>query len=53
VLLVESSVGGVRGGGASLTGQGRALLERYRALEANVMKLVSAEAADLMKLFEV
>ena len=52
VPLVESTAGGVRGGGARLTAQGVVLLERYRGLEASVKALVTAEAKDLVKMFE-
>jgi molybdate transport system regulatory protein len=52
VPLVESAAGGVRGGGARLTAQGVVLLERYRGLEASVKALVTAEATDLVKMFE-
>lgn len=50
--LVETAAGGARGGGARLTQRGLALLERYRELESSVKRLIAAEAADLMHLFE-
>lgn len=51
--LVETTTGGVRGGGAKLTSQGAILLERYRELEASVNVLVQAEAVDLVKMLEI
>jgi len=50
--LVETAAGGVRGGGARLTAEGAKLLVRYRKLEASVMALVTADATDLVKMFE-
>lgn len=36
--LIDSHTGGKRGGGASLTEEGRSLLKRYRSFEAELRK---------------
>lgn len=50
--LVETTTGGVRGGGARLTARGVELLGRYRELEAHARRQVSRGATELMKLLE-
>lgn len=41
--LVESSKGGVHGGGAQLTSLGEEVLTRYRAMEAEAYRAVAAQ----------
>lgn len=48
--LVEKSKGGKGGGGgAALTGLGRAVLARYRAMERKTAKAVASDLAALLK----
>lgn len=46
---LETRTGGTRGGGASLTTQGRAMLERYRAIERRAAESVSTDLARLAR----
>ncbi len=48
--LVDSTRGGQKGGGAQLTGTGRAVLAHYRALEALAVKAGAVEIAALQEL---
>ncbi|SEJ94887.1 molybdate transport system regulatory protein [Cribrihabitans marinus] len=48
--VVESSRGGVRGGGATLTKTGRAVLAAYRAAEAEARRAASDPLQDLRAL---
>lgn len=41
--LVEASTGGRGGGGAQITGPGRDVLQRYRAMESKAAESVAAE----------
>ena len=47
---LATRTGGANGGGASLTGRGRAVLERYRAIEQRATRAVSAELLALSQL---
>jgi molybdate transport system regulatory protein len=49
-LLVETSAGGIKGGGARLSSLGRAVLERYLALLAKAEQSVAAESSDFLAL---
>lgn len=48
--LVETSTGGVRGGGARLTDNGRAVLAHYSAMEAAAHAAIQAGMAHLASL---
>ena len=41
--LVETAIGGTRGGGARVTPYGQALVARYRAMEARAARAIAAE----------
>jgi len=45
--LVETQLGGLRGGGAALTPLGHDVIARYRAIERSAMKATSADLAAL------
>jgi molybdate transport system regulatory protein len=47
--LVTTATGGVRGGGASLTDRGRAVLSAYRDLQIQVESLIADEGGDLVR----
>ena len=47
--LVETSRGGAAQGGASLTADGRFVLERYRAMQAATRAAIAGEVADVRK----
>ncbi|MDE2089900.1 MAG: LysR family transcriptional regulator [Gammaproteobacteria bacterium] len=48
--LVETSTGGVRGGGARLTDLGEDVLRRYRKMETRVHHMVARESAAFRRL---
>ncbi len=48
--VVESRPGGKSGGGASLTGFGRELVDRFRRIEARARTAAAAELSDLDRL---
>ncbi len=41
--LVDAAKGGLRGGGAVLTGTGKDVLKRYRAMEARAAKAIAGD----------
>jgi len=47
---LETRTGGAKGGGASLTKRGRAVLERYRAIELRAARAVASELQALTRL---
>ncbi len=49
-LLVETSAGGIKGGGARLSSLGQAVLERYLALLAKAEQSVAAESSAFLEL---
>ncbi len=48
--LVDASKGGLHGGGAALTGTGRKVLKRYKAMETRASKAVAADMQAFRKL---
>lgn len=48
--LIDTAAGGVKGGGARLTGLGEEVLQRYRRMETKVFKAVSNEAEAILAL---
>ncbi|MDE3115128.1 MAG: LysR family transcriptional regulator [Pseudomonadota bacterium] len=48
--IVETAIGGARGGGSKLTALGRELLVRYRAIETKTAQAAKPEMAALAKL---
>ena len=50
--LVEISRGGKKGGGATLTPAGRALLDAYRAIEADCQRVAKKHLAKIAKHIE-
>lgn len=50
VSLIDTAAGGVRGGGARLTGLGQEVLARYRRMETKASKAVSKEIEALLAL---
>lgn len=48
--LVDTSAGGVKGGGAKLTGLGEAVLDCYRRMEAKASKAIAGESRTLLSL---
>lgn len=47
---LETRTGGAKGGGASLTKRGRAVLEHYRAIESRAARAVASELQALARL---
>lgn len=47
---VDTSTGGARGGGTALTTRGRALVKRYRAIEATCHATAKSDIAALMRM---
>jgi len=48
--IIETAIGGARGGGSKLTALGRELLVRYRAIETKAAKAAGPELTALAKL---
>ncbi|KRA55399.1 winged helix-turn-helix domain-containing protein [Devosia sp. Root635] len=51
--LVESSRGGASQGGAQLTGAGRVVLERYRAMQDKTRAAIADDVAALRQTFDM
>lgn len=48
--LIDTAAGGVKGGGAHLTGLGEEVLQRYRRMETKAIEAVSNEAEAILAL---
>ena len=47
--VIATATGGARGGGAKLTDLGKAVVARYRAIEAQAIRSTAADMAELIK----
>ena len=47
--VIATATGGARGGGAKLTDLGKAVVARYRAIEAQAIRATAADMAELIK----
>lgn len=50
--VITTATGGARGGGAKLTDLGKAVIARYRAIEAQAVRATAGELTELSKAAE-